>query len=59
MRIDPTNIVQYIKYMLDHVLIHNIIRLWPSEKSLINWMQNKWSLMGQIDMELGGKVFFG
>jgi len=44
--------------MQDHALSCKFIGLWPSEKSLINWIQNKWNLNGQIDMELGENGFF-
>jgi hypothetical protein len=44
--------------MRDHTLIGKFLRLWPSEKDLMKWIQHWWKPKGHFDLQLGSKGFF-
>lgn len=48
----------YRSYMKDHSLIYKFVGVWPSEKKLTKWIQQKWQPQGHIELKLGVKGFF-
>lgn len=49
---------RYRSYMKDHTLICKFISVWPSEKDLTRWIQQKWQPRGHIELKLGAQGFF-
>ena len=48
----------HIQYMKDHTLIAKFIGIWPSERSLVRWIEKHWKPKGGYDLRLGAKGFF-
>lgn len=44
--------------MRDYALICKFVGLWPSEKDLSKWIQQRWKPKGHIELKLGAKGFF-
>lgn len=56
--IPENKLEEYRGYMKNHALICKFIGIWPSEKDLMKWIQEKWQPKGHIDLKLGAKGFF-
>lgn len=55
----PANkLEKYQSYMRDRALIYKFVRVWPSERDLTKWIQQKWQPQGHIELKLGAKGFF-
>jgi len=44
--------------MKDHALICKFIDVWPFEKDLTRWIQQKWQPRGHIELKLSTRGFF-
>jgi len=44
--------------MRDYNLVGKFLRLWPSERMLVKWIQQWWKPKGHYDLQLGSKEFF-
>ena len=56
--IPPNKLERYRSYMKDHALICKFIGVWPSEKYITIWIQQKWQPLGHIELKLREKGFF-
>jgi hypothetical protein len=41
-----------------HALICKFMGLWPTERTLHNWIKYQWKPRGEVDLNLGSKGFF-
>jgi hypothetical protein len=41
-----------------HALIFKFIGLWPTERTLSNWIKYQWKPSGEVELHLGSKGFF-
>jgi hypothetical protein len=41
-----------------HALIFNFMGLWPTERTLHNWIKYHWKPSGEVELHLGSKGFF-
>jgi hypothetical protein len=48
----------YKDQMKTHALICNFMGLWPTERTLCNWIKYQWKPGGEVDLQLGTKGFF-
>ena len=44
--------------MKTHALICKFMSLWPTERTLHNWIKYQWKLSGEVELHLGSKGFF-
>ena len=54
----PRILGEKIQYMKDHAIIAKFIGTWPNERDLVRWIHQWWKPKGDIDIQLGSKVFF-
>jgi len=55
----PANkLEKYRSYMRDHAIICKFVGVWPAERDLTKWIQQKWQPQGHIELKLGAKGFF-
>ena len=47
-----------IQYMKERVLIGKLVGIWPTEKTLVWWINSTWKPQGHFDLQLGAKGFF-
>jgi hypothetical protein len=57
-KVTSTEIGNYIQWMRDHALIRKFMGIWPLDKSLQLWINSRWKVKSQIDLQLGSKGFF-
>jgi hypothetical protein len=48
----------YRDQMKTHALICKFMGLWPTERTLCNWIKYQWKPSGEVDLHLGSKGFF-
>jgi hypothetical protein len=48
----------YWDQMKTHALIFKCMGLWPTERTLHNWIKYQWKPSGEVELHLGSKVFF-
>ena len=56
--IRPGSLEEKIQYMKDHAIIAKFLGTWPNEKELVRWIRQWWKPKGDVDLQLGSKVFF-
>jgi hypothetical protein len=44
--------------MKTHALICKFMGLWPTERTLRNWIKYQWKPSGEVELHLGSKRFF-
>ena len=44
--------------MKEHAVICKFMGIWPLERALKGWIQEKWNPKGAIELQLGSKRFF-
>ena len=55
--IRPKSLGEKIQYMKDHAIIAKFIGTWPNKKDIIRWIRQWWKPKGDVDLQLGSKVF--
>jgi hypothetical protein len=48
----------YRNQMKTHPLICKFMGLWPTERTLHNWIKYHWKPNGEVELHLGSKCFF-
>jgi hypothetical protein len=48
----------YMDQMKAHALICNFMGLWPTKRTLCNWIKYHWKPNGEVELQLGSKGFF-
>jgi len=48
----------YRDRMKAHALICKFMGLWPTERTLCNWIKYHWKTNGEVELQLGSKGFF-
>jgi hypothetical protein len=48
----------YSDQMKTHALICKFMGLWPTKRTLRNWIKYHWKLNGEVELHLGSKGFF-
>lgn len=54
---DP-EIQAYRDHMADHAVICKFMGIWPSERTLYQWIRQQWKPRGDVKLHLGSKGFF-
>ena len=58
LQIKSDRIREDINYMKERALIRKFVRFWPTDKTLVWWINTTWKPQGLYDMQLGEKGFF-
>lgn len=54
---DP-DIQAYREHMAEHAIICKFMGIWPSERTLCQWIKQQWKPKGDVQLHLGAKGFF-
>ena len=58
LQIKSDRIREDINYMKERALIRKFVRFWPTDKTLVWWINTTWKPQGHYDLQLGAKGFF-
>ena len=58
LQISSERVMEDIQYMKEHALINKFFRIWPTEKTLVWWINTTWKPQGHCDLQLEEKGFF-
>ena len=58
LQISSERVMEDIQYMKEHALIDKFFRIWPTEKTLVWWINTTWKPQGYCDLQLEEKGFF-
>ena len=58
LQISLERVMEDIQYMKEHALIDKFFRIWPTEKTLVWWINTTWKPQGNCDLQLEEKGFF-
>eukprot|EP00253_Pinus_taeda_P024056 PITA_24056 len=56
--ITDLEIQAYSKHMAEHDIICKFMGIWPSERTLCQWIRQQWNPKGDVQLHLGAKGFF-
>ena len=58
LQIKSERVREDIQYMKERVLIGKFVGTWPTEKTLVWWINTMWKPQGHYNLQLGAKGFF-
>lgn len=58
MTITDPEIQAYREHMAEHAIICKFMGIWPSERTLCQWIKQQWRPKGDVQLHLGAKGFF-
>ena len=56
--INDPEIQAYREHMAEHAIICKFMGVWPSERTLCQWIRQQWKPKGDVQLHLGAKGFF-